>query len=148
MAYEKGSIFVQNSVPVVDNEKSRSYNYEYIKNEEVEIYSQINKNKKNYYVADQIPDYEFNPVASSYQKIHGVPVNIVCPRCKRNVITKIERKSCTKTGLAIGATAFFHSPLSLIPSLIKPIKEKVHRCPECNFNMGEYLYVENSAVKY
>ncbi|OLY77676.1 hypothetical protein AYI68_g8291 [Smittium mucronatum] len=147
MICKKESSDAQKYAPVTDSENKQSYNHEYENTDEGKNSSPYNQNQARSHSADRLPEYEYYPVASSCQKVQGVPVNIVCPRCKKNVLTMVERKYGVKTGIAVGATAFVCWPLFWVPFLIKPLKDKVHICPNCNFNIGKNVYVENIAAK-
>ncbi|OMJ10880.1 Cell death-inducing p53-target protein 1 [Smittium culicis] len=86
----------------------------------------------------------YNP-GSILQKFNGIPVNITCPCCSQNIITKIVRKPGKKTVVAVIFSAFIFWPLMWVPLLIKQLKDKHHTCPYCNVDLGKAIYIETAA---
>ncbi|OMJ29079.1 Cell death-inducing p53-target protein 1 [Smittium culicis] len=87
----------------------------------------------------------FYTSGSILQKFNGIPVNITCPCCSQNIITKIKRKPGKKTVIVVIFSALIFWPLMWVPLLIKQLKDKHHTCPYCNVDLGKAIYIETAA---
>lgn len=71
---------------------------------------------------------------------HESPMNITCPQCRQNVVTRTSYETGTLTWLVCGGLALFGCWLGccLIPFCVDGCKDVRHSCPNCNTSVGVY----------
>ncbi|OLY82395.1 hypothetical protein AYI68_g1208 [Smittium mucronatum] len=79
---------------------------------------------------------------STITSAKGTPVNIICPNCKKNVVTSIKRKAGGKTVAAVLGVGLVFWPLMWVPLTMKSLKKKVHVCPYCGIDLGDEILIQ------
>ncbi|KAJ1935004.1 hypothetical protein FBU59_005519 [Linderina macrospora] len=86
----------------------------------------------------------------AYARVNTNPAYVRCPKCKRQVRTRISREIGTTSIVATAAAAAVvvavnapaaAYPLVALPLQLKMFKRKVHTCPECHFKMGRNVTI-------
>ncbi|KAL7667439.1 hypothetical protein ACOME3_000809 [Neoechinorhynchus agilis] len=70
--------------------------------------------------------------------LESIPVNITCPHCHQQVITKVEYKTGVITWVVCAAILVvgLWCGCCLVPFMSDSTKDALHRCPNCNSYIG------------
>ncbi|UJR17496.1 hypothetical protein I4U23_004391 [Adineta vaga] len=69
----------------------------------------------------------------------SIPVQCVCWNCKKQIVTRTEKKNGLVTWLGCGGLILFGCVFGccLIPFCVDACKDTIHMCPNCNTILGE-----------
>ncbi|CAB3256675.1 unnamed protein product [Arctia plantaginis] len=72
-------------------------------------------------------------------KMGPKPAVIVCPSCREQIVTRVERKVTTKTHIFAGLLCFLGGLCCVwIPYFVGSCQNADHYCPNCNTFIGSY----------
>ncbi|PVZ99768.1 hypothetical protein BB558_004183 [Smittium angustum] len=78
----------------------------------------------------------------SIDKAKREPVNITCPNCHKNIVTRIKRVYGSKTLLWVIAMSLFNWRFMWVPLLFDSLKNIKHLCPSCGIKLGKLVYLK------